>query len=134
MDYTFFIQLILSILLGGIVGWQRAHIGKAAGSRTYSLVCMGSMLFTLLSLYGFGEGDSSRVAAQIITGIGFIGAGTILHKKDSVEGLTTAAGLWAIAAIGMAIGVEWFLEAIIATFIMFLVLLIDERKFGARQW
>lgn len=134
MDYTFFIQLILSLLLGGLVGWQRAHIGKAAGPRTYSLVCMGSMLFTLLSLYGFGEGDPARVAAQILTGIGFIGAGMILHKKDTVEGLTTAAGLWAIAAIGMAVGVEWFLEAIIATILMFFVLLINERKLGQRHW
>lgn len=134
MDYTFFIQLILSLVLGGLVGWQRAHIGKAAGPRTYSLVCMGSMLFTLLSLYGFGEGDPARVAAQILTGIGFIGAGTILHRKDTVEGLTTAAGLWAMAAIGMAIGVEWFLEAIIATILMFFVLLINEHKLGARHW
>ncbi len=128
MDLLFFWKIILSLLLGGIIGWQRQHIGKAAGFRTFALVSVGSTLFTLLSLQAFGE-ETSRVAAQIITGIGFIGAGTIIHKKDSIEGLTTAAGLWAIAAIGMAVGAGWYFESFIATCILFLILIFPDKKF-----
>lgn len=125
----FLLQLVLSIVLGGLVGWQREHIGKNAGMRTYALVAFGSTLFTLLSLKGFGDMDYTRIAAQILTGIGFIGAGTIIHKDGGVEGLTTAAGLWAVAAVGMAVGVGWYVESIIASLLMFLVLLIHDKKF-----
>lgn len=127
MDFVFLFKILLSLILGGIIGWQRQHIGKAAGFRTFALVSVGSTLFTLLSLQAF-LGDTSRVAAQIITGIGFIGAGTIIHKKDTIEGLTTAAGLWAIAAIGMAIGASWYMEAIISTFVLFLILIFPDKK------
>src|SRR3989338_652569 len=129
MDYIIFIgQMLLSALLGGIVGWQRERAGKAAGLRTYAMVSLGSTLFTLLSIHGFaGAMDPSRIAAQILTGIGFIGAGTIIHKQDGVEGLTTAAGLWAAAAIGMAVGVGWYWQAVIATIIMFAVFSFKKR-------
>lgn len=127
MDFVFLFQILLSLILGGIIGWQRQHIGKAAGFRTFALVSVGSTLFTILSLEAFA-GDTARVAAQIITGIGFIGAGTIIHKKESVEGLTTAAGLWAIAAIGMAVGAGWYTESIIATSILFLILIFPDKK------
>ncbi len=127
--YIFFTgKILLSLLLGGIIGWQRQHIGKAAGFRTFALVSVGSTLFTLLSTQAF-QGDTTHIAAQIITGIGFIGAGTIIHKKDSVEGLTTAAGLWAVAAIGMAIGAGWYREALIATFVLFLILIFPDKKY-----
>jgi putative Mg2+ transporter-C (MgtC) family protein len=127
MDFVFLFQILLSLILGGIIGWQRQHIGKAAGFRTFALVSVGSTLFTILSLQAF-VGDTARVAAQIITGIGFIGAGTIIHKKESIEGLTTAAGLWAIAAIGMAVGASWYMEAIISTFVLFLILIFPDKK------
>jgi putative Mg2+ transporter-C (MgtC) family protein len=127
MDFVFLFKILLSLILGGIIGWQRQHIGKAAGFRTFALVSVGSTLFTILSLDAFA-GDTARVAAQIITGIGFIGAGTIIHKKDSIEGLTTAAGLWAIAAIGMAIGASWYMEAIVSTFVLFLILIFPDKK------
>lgn len=121
-------KILLSLILGGVIGWQRQHIGKAAGFRTFALVSVGSTLFTLLSLEAFGS-DISHIAAQIITGIGFIGAGTIIHKKDSVEGLTTAAGLWATASIGMAIGTGWYTQALIATGVLFLILIFPDKKY-----
>ena len=135
MEYSLFIvQLILASVLGSAAGWQRERVGKAAGMRTYALVCMGSMLFTVLSIYGFGRGgniDPSRIAAQILTGIGFIGAGSIIHTKTGgVEGLTTAAGLWAIAAIGMLVGVSWFLHAILATAAIILVFYTNRKISG----
>ena len=129
MEYLFFLgQLLLAVVLGGILGWQREHIGKRAGIRTYALVAVGATLFTLMSFSAFGEA-APRIAAQIITGIGFLGAGMILHKDGgAVEGLTTAAGLWAVAAIGMAIGVGWYWQAVMATVLIFLVLFIHKNK------
>lgn len=124
--------MVLAIALGSILGLQRQRQGKAAGMRTYALVTMGSTLFTLLSRFGFGFGeetDPSRVAAQIVVGIGFLGAGLILHQKNRVVGLTTAAGLWAAAALGMLIGAEWYAIAIVATLFMLTILLIDDRWF-----
>ncbi|KKW42097.1 MAG: MgtC/SapB transporter [Candidatus Magasanikbacteria bacterium GW2011_GWA2_56_11] len=128
MDYaTFALQLLLAIILGGLIGWQREKSGKAAGVRTFTLVTLGSMLFTVISVNAFPQ-DPSRIVAQILTGIGFIGAGTIIHKKDAVEGLTTAAGFWAAAALGIALGVEWFIEAAVAAAVIMLILLLPERK------
>ncbi|OGH58735.1 MAG: hypothetical protein A2725_03505 [Candidatus Magasanikbacteria bacterium RIFCSPHIGHO2_01_FULL_33_34] len=128
MEYIIFTgQLFLSIFLGSLIGWQRHNIGKAAGARTFAMVSVGSTLFTLLSI-NMSSGDPSRIAAQILTGIGFIGAGTIIHKKDNVEGLTTAAGLWSVAAIGMAIGFGWYIQAIIASILIFIVFAIKTDK------
>lgn len=128
MEYLLFLgKLLLSTSLGSMLGWQRHHMGKAAGSRTYALVAFGSSLFSMLS-QNITNGDPGRIAAQIITGIGFIGAGTILHKKDSIEGLTTAAGLWATASIGMAVGFDWYIEAVIASVLMFIILAIKDVK------
>jgi len=135
MEYLYFAgQILLAIFLGGFLGGQREKIGKSAGPRTYGLVSAGTALFTLLSLSAFGLGDPARVAAQVITGIGFIGAGVILHKHGGVvEGVTTAAGLWAVAAVGMAVGAGWYIQAIIVTFIMLLVLIIDDNKWVKRK-
>lgn len=125
----YIVQIFLALILGGMVGWQRAVWGKSAGSRTYALVTAGSALFTILSMYSFGD-DIARVAANIVVGIGFLGAGTILHKEDRVVGLTTAAGLWMAAAIGMAVGVGQFILAIFTSVLVLTVLMIDERKIG----
>lgn len=105
------LRIIFSIILGSIIGLERELTNKSAGLRTQIMVCLGSCLFTILSIYGFSTavtlyplGDPSRVAAQIITGIGFIGAGTVLRQGLTVTGLTTASTLWIVAAIGMACG------------------------------
>ena len=101
------LRLVVAGALGALIGFEREYRSKEAGTRTHFLVAMGSALLMLVSQFGFAEGlryDASRVAAQIVSGIGFIGAGTIMMQKQVVHGLTTAAGLWAVAGIGMAIG------------------------------
>lgn len=121
-------QIALAVLLGGILGWQRENWGKSAGPRTYALVTAGSALFTILSLTAFGQ-STAAVAAGIVTGIGFLGVGTILHKQNHVEGLTTAAGLWMAAAIGMTVGAGYFFLAIASTIIMLAILMLDDHRF-----
>lgn len=119
------LRLLLAALFGGLVGFEREYSGKSAGVRTYALVSVGSALFTLLSAYGFSGSatDTSRIASQVVVGIGFLGAGEILHRgTKTVIGLTTAAGLWVAAAIGMAIAVGWY-EVGIATSILVVLLL-----------
>lgn len=121
--------MVLAIILGGMLGWQRERFGKSAGPRTYALVSFGSAMFTLLSIYGFGSPDPSRVASQVVVGIGFLGAGMIMRKNDgAVEGLTTAAGLWAVAAIGMAVGVGWIWQSIAGTILVFIVLSFNDDR------
>lgn len=128
MEYlNFALTIFLAIILGGILGWQRERVGKAAGARTYALVSAGSALFTLLSLNAFGVVNTVQVAAQIVTGVGFLGAGIIIHRDGGiVEGLTTAAGFWAAAAIGMAVGVGWFVQAAIAAVFLLVVFFVDD--------
>lgn len=107
MVWTFILRLAAAAVLGGIIGLDREYRAKEAGLRTHFLVALGSALFMIVSMYGFGEGatgDPGRVAAQVVTGIGFIGAGSIMIHKQFVRGLTTAAGLWATAGIGLAVG------------------------------
>ncbi|MEK7067517.1 MAG: MgtC/SapB family protein, partial [Patescibacteria group bacterium] len=96
MNELYFLgQVVLAAALGAVLGWQRERWGKSAGPRTYALVAAGSALFTILSIYGFGGmSESSRVASQIVIGIGFLAAGIIFQKENHIEGLTTAAGLW----------------------------------------
>lgn len=113
--------LILAAALGAIVGFEREITHKPAGLRTHMLVCLGSCLFTIVSLYEFSI-DPARIAAGIVTGIGFIGAGTIIAEQDKVVGITTAASLWVTAAIGLTIGVGNYILAAIATLLVFLVL------------
>jgi putative Mg2+ transporter-C (MgtC) family protein len=106
-----------------LVGLERELMHKPAGARTYGLVAMGAALFTVGGIQAFGEGDpGARVAAQIVTGIGFLGAGTILHMRMHVVGLTTAAGLWAMAAIGMAIGSGLYILGVGVGIVLFLLL------------
>ncbi len=116
------IRILVSFVLGVIVGIERGFSHKTVGFRTLSLVCVGSTAFTLISIYGFKESDTSRVAAQIVTGIGFLGAGAILHRGYVTKGLTTATALWVAAGIGMACGTGMFVLAFIIT-LMALILL-----------
>ena len=118
-----FLRILLAGGLGALIGLQREIDGKPAGIRTYGLVAIGAATFTAAGILGFGAGDpSSRIVAQIITGIGFLGAGTILHLKDRVLGLTTAAGLWVAAALGIAVGSGLYLIGIGTAIAVFLLL------------
>ncbi len=116
------LRLIFAALLSGIVGFEREAQHKAAGLRTHMLVGFGAALFTLVGTFAFEGSDPSRVAAQIVTGVGFLGAGAIFRQGANVRGLTTAAGLWAVAAIGMTAGAGLIPGAAVATAITFLIL------------
>lgn len=109
------IRVLVSFILGIIIGIERGISHKAVGFRTISLVCVGSTGFTLISIYGFEGVDTSRIAAQVVSGIGFLGAGAILHRGYITKGLTTATALWVAAAIGMACGTGMFVLAFVIT-------------------
>jgi putative Mg2+ transporter-C (MgtC) family protein len=113
------LDLLLSVGLGFAIGFERKLRFKEAGIRTHTIVCLGACLMMLVSKYGFGtEADAARVAAQIVSGIGFLGAGIIVYKQHELHGLTTAAGVWATAGVGMACGAQMYLLAVGATFIL----------------
>lgn len=118
-------RVILGFILSGIVGLEREVSLKPAGLRTHILVGLGSTLLTVLSLNAFPGSDPSRVAASIVVGIGFLGAGTIIKTKEKVIGLTTAATLWIVASIGVATGAGFYLLAAVATVLAFFVLKLD---------
>lgn len=122
-------RLALGLVLGAAIGFERELHRQPAGFRTHSLVALGSALFTIISAYGFGGSvvDPTRIAAQIVSGIGFIGAGTILQYRGNVRGLTTAASLWSVAAIGMAAGAGMAVTAVIGTVLIIVVLALLER-------
>ena len=125
-------RIFLSLVLGSIVGVERKRKGQMAGLRTFALISMGACIAMMLSIYvcqetvGLLRGDPSRIAAQVISGIGFLGAGTIIQMKGSVRGLTTAAGIWIIATIGMAVGCGLYLISLVATGLVLVVLIILE--------
>ena len=117
--------VLLAVLFGGAVGFERELQGKPAGLRTNILICVGATLFTQLSssmVVGVAAGDPSRIAAQIVTGVGFLGAGTILHSRGEVTGLTSAATIWVVAAIGVALGSGATYEAAGVTLLLIFVL------------
>lgn len=126
-------KMLLSLTLGCCVGMERKRKGQIAGLRTFALISMGATLAMILSIYvpqeylGLKNGDPGRIAAQVITGIGFLGAGAIIQSKGSVRGLTTAAGIWMVATIGLAIGVGMYLVSIIATGLIIFILMILEQ-------
>lgn len=132
-SFNIFASLVLAVIFGGIVGIEREMSHKPAGLRTHMIVSLGSCLFTIVSL-DFSV-DPARVAAGIVAGIGFIGAGTIWSEKDKVQGITTAASLWATAAIGLATGVGAYLLATLVTLLVFLILIIRRplRKVGLEK-
>jgi putative Mg2+ transporter-C (MgtC) family protein len=124
------LRLLLAAGLGAMIGFQREKAGKPAGLRTHILISMGSALFTIVSIYGFGGGaDPARIAAGVVTGIGFIGAGVIFRgmRGDKVMGITTAASIWITAAIGIAAGAGLYLIAAVTAVITVLVLIIRVR-------
>ncbi len=126
LDIDLILRLFVGSMLGGIIGLEREYRSKFAGFRTHFLVALGSSLFMVMSIHGFDDlavrYDASRIAAQIVSGIGFIGAGAIMFQKHAVRGLTTAAGLWVTAAIGVCAGSGKFLLAIAATVMVLLCL------------
>lgn len=129
MDWTLIIRLVVACLLAFIVGLDREYRAKDAGLKTHFLVSLGSALFMIISRYGFDNStqvDFSRVAAQVVSGIGFIGAGTIIFQKQIIRGLTTAASLWSVSGIGMAAGAGLYAVAVAAT----LLTLIGLEAFG----
>jgi putative Mg2+ transporter-C (MgtC) family protein len=121
-------RLVLSFLLGSIIGLEREKKGRSAGLRTHILVCMGSSLIMLTSLYifeiykGSATVDPSRIAAGVVTGIGFLGAGTIITSRAGAKGLTTAASIWVSSAIGLAVGCGFWVAAVATTIITFITL------------
>src|SRR3989339_74410 len=117
------IKLVIALILGGIVGFEREKSHKPAGLRTHILVCLGAVLATIVSVDYFGA-DPARIAAAIMTGIGFIGAGAIIASGRDIHGLTTAASIWVVATIGIAIGVGYYVLAAIAAVFVLMVLLI----------
>ena len=115
IEWNFILRLFIAGILGGLIGFEREFRAKEAGVRTHFIVALGSALFMLISQYGFtGQFDHARVAAQVVSGIGFIGAGVIIFQKNVIRGVTTAAGMWVAAAIGLACGAGMYAVSVAA--------------------
>jgi len=127
--YEIIFKLTLACILGGLIGLERESLSRPAGFRTYTLVCVGSALAMVVSLdmyfqfYKTVNADPGRIAAQVVSGIGFLGAGTIMKEGATVRGLTTAAGLWGVACIGLAVGAGMYIPAIVTTALILFVLI-----------
>ena len=126
--FSALLRLMMAVCLGGVIGWEREHTNRPAGLRTHILVCTGATLVMVLSEYmqvmHGGAIDLTRLGSQVISGIGFLGAGTIIKEGFSVKGLTTAATLWVVSCIGLALGAGFYSGAIIATFFIYFTLII----------
>lgn len=118
------LKIVLAVVAGGLIGLEREARDKAAGFRTLIFICVGAALFTIMSVRIAGERDPGRIAAQIVTGIGFLGAGVIIRDNGRVIGLTTAAAIWLTSAVGMSIGLGQYLLALVVTFISLIVLIV----------
>ncbi|MBN1693555.1 MAG: MgtC/SapB family protein [Dehalococcoidales bacterium] len=128
-DLEMVLRLLLATFLGAVVGLQRQLSGKEAGLRTNMLICLGSSLFTVLSIYAFPGSDPARIAAGVAAGIGFIGAGVILYRTGGeVSGLTTAATIWAVAGVGIASGAGLYYIAPAATVLVLIILMLPHVK------
>ncbi len=138
--WSILLKLALAVAVGGAIGLERGKQGRAAGMRTHILVCLGSTLTVMIGIFAYNQlnypGDPMRVAAQVISGIGFLGAGTILVKgRFQITGITTAAGLWATAAIGLALGAGFYEGAIIAFLLTFLTVTIFHKlEYKFNRW
>lgn len=130
LEWNLILRLVIAALLGSVIGFDREKLAWAPGLRTHMLVCVGACLFMIVSAFGFKDIlgtkavvlDPSRIAAQVVSGIGFLGAGSILLRGEVVRGLTTAASLWSVAAIGLAVGGGLYIEAAAATVIILIIL------------
>jgi putative Mg2+ transporter-C (MgtC) family protein len=129
MQVELAVRLTAGLVLGAMIGFERELHRQPAGFRTHSLVALGAALFTIVSAYGFAGPlvDPTRIAAQIVSGIGFIGAGTILQHRGNIRGLTTAASLWSVAAIGTAAGAGMIVMAVVGTLLILVVLAVLDR-------
>ncbi len=130
MNWDITLRLTAAVFLGGVIGLERELHGKEAGFRTYALVCLGSALVMLVSIQmfeaykGVTQVDPSRIAAQVVSGIGFLGAGAITRFPQGIKGLTTAAGIWAASGIGLACGMGFYYPAVLTTLLTLLVLIV----------
>lgn len=122
LELELIFRLVLSVLLGGIVGFERERIHRPAGLRTHMIVCVSSCLITIVSINVSPYSEPLRLAANIITGIGFIGAGTIIASSGKIIGLTTATTIFAVAGIGITVGVGFYMLSIVATILLFFIL------------
>lgn len=145
--YEVVIRLLLAILIGGLIGYEREFKNRPAGFRTHILVCIGACVISMIQLYDVQEtvklilaqpqlasalkADIGRIGAQVVSGVGFLGAGTIIHEKGSIKGLTTAASLWVVACIGLAIGLGYYYLSILAA-IAVVISLVTLKKFESR--
>ena len=144
-EHQIILRLLISAVLGSLVGLERERLNWVAGLRTHMLVCVGATLFMIVSAFGFADIlsrehvtlDPSRVAAQVVSGIGFLGAGTIILRREVVRGLTTAASLWSVAAVGLAVGGGLYLAALWGTVLILIILAgikpLERRFSRARQ-
>lgn len=132
-EWVILLRLVMAVVLSGVIGFEREFHGRAAGFRTHILLCIGSTLVMLTSIHIFDvynsmvPCDPARMAAGVVTGIGFLGAGTIMHSKSSVKGLTTATSLWVVAGIGLAVGSGMYFASIAATVITMVTLFFFSR-------
>lgn len=131
-------RLIIGVIVGGIIGYERQHKNRPAGLRTHILVCLGATIISMVQQHSFAEAlslitkdptmvnvikvDMGRLGAQVITGVGFLGAGTIMHEKGSIKGLTTAATIWVVACIGLGVGLGYYFLSISSTIVVYVVL------------
>lgn len=128
IELELFLRLLLSGILGGLIGFQRQKAEKPAGVRDLALISLGAALFTVISGFGFNDADPSRIAAGIVTGVGFLGAGVIIRREEGVvRGLTTAATVWVAAGIGMAAGAGLYIVAVLATLVSLGILFIPKK-------
>ena len=134
--FEILVRLLLAILLGGAIGLERELHGHPAGLRTHVLVAIASSLAMLVSKYGFSSGDPGRLAAQVVSGIGFLGAGAIIHDRGDIKGITTAATLWVVAILGLAVGAGFYIGAIgtaIMSLIVLTILVHFEKTLGSKR-
>lgn len=126
LPYDLFIKLLVAGILGAIIGAERDLSGRPAGVRTNLIIALSSCLFTILSIEAFfsGDADISRVASQIVVGVGFLGGGALVHHKDHVLGLTTAADIWLVAAVGMAVGAGYYSLGVFAAVVSVIALVV----------
>ncbi|MGN6478030.1 MAG: MgtC/SapB family protein [Flavipsychrobacter sp.] len=127
MNYEMLIQFLMAAIWGGLVGLEREYRSKAAGFRTMIMISIGSCFFTMMSILIGGSGNPDRIASNIVTGIGFLGAGVIFRGETRVNGITTAATIWAVAAVGMGIGAGYYFYSAIASVFILIVLAILPR-------